>query len=217
MRRAIRISRTSLIRISWYGEPSGWAENPDNWIVLWKQATLAPWSGKIFLQTAVVRLNIYIQIKKLIHSSLNIFSNLGLGGGGGNFPQKNTQYNYSKKKNYRKGLADADDCNSAVVSFSGVYFSPYLIPPSVSWSHNVRFPNDLSNSISATSVRGTRRYSWLRHCSTIRKVAGSIPDGVIGFSHWHNPSDRTVALGLTQPLKDMSTRNISWWVKAAGA
>ena len=33
----------------------------------------------------------------------------------------------------------------------------------------------------------------------------------------HNPSGRTMALGLTQPLTEMSTRNISWVVKAAGA
>jgi hypothetical protein len=26
-----------------------------------------------------------------------------------------------------------------------------------------------------------------------------------------------MALGLTQPPTEMSTRNISWWVKAAGA
>jgi len=30
------------------------------------------------------------------------------------------------------------------------------------------------------------------------------------FFHWHNPSGRTMALGLTQPLTEMSTRNISW-------
>ena len=59
--------------------------------------------------------------------------------------------------------------------------------------------------------------SWLRHCATSRKVAGSIPDGVIGIFHWHNPSGRTMALGSTQPLTEMSTRNISWGVKAAGA
>jgi hypothetical protein len=52
--------------------------------------------------------------------------------------------------------------------------------------------------------------SWLRHCATNRKVAGSIPDAVIGIFYWHNPSGRTMALGLTQPLTDMSTRNISW-------
>jgi len=28
--------------------------------------------------------------------------------------------------------------------------------------------------------------------------------------HWYNPSGRTMALGLTQPLTEMSTRNISW-------
>ena len=37
------------------------------------------------------------------------------------------------------------------------------------------------------------------------------------WCHWHNPSDRTMALGSTQPLTEMSTRNISWGVKAAGA
>ena len=46
---------------------------------------------------------------------------------------------------------------------------------------------------------------------TSRKVAGSIPDGVIGIFHWHNPS------GRTQPPTEMSTRNISWGIKAAGA
>jgi len=29
---------------------------------------------------------------------------------------------------------------------------------------------------------------------------GSIPDSVIGDFRWHNPSGRTMALGLTQPL-----------------
>ena len=47
---------------------------------------------------------------------------------------------------------------------------------------------------------GTRWRSWLRHCVTSRKVASSIPDGVIGIFHWHNSSGRTVAVGLTQPL-----------------
>jgi hypothetical protein len=47
------------------------------------------------------------------------------------------------------------------------------------------------------------------------KVTGSIPDGVIGM--FHNPSGRTVALGLTLPLTEMSDRNISSEVKAADA
>jgi len=32
-----------------------------------------------------------------------------------------------------------------------------------------------------TEPWGTRWRSWLRHCATSRKVAGSIPDGVSGF------------------------------------
>ena len=46
---------------------------------------------------------------------------------------------------------------------------------------------------------------------------GSIPDGAIGIVRCHNPSCRTVALGSTQPLTEMSAWNIYWWVKAASA
>ena len=60
--------------------------------------------------------------------------------------------------------------------------------------------------------RGMWWRSWLRHCATNRKVAC-----VIGIFPGHNPSDRTMAVGLTQPLTEMSNRNISWAVKAAGA
>jgi len=42
------------------------------------------------------------------------------------------------------------------------------------------------------------------------RIAGSIPEGVIRMFHWHNPSSCTMALGLTQHLTEMSTRNISW-------
>jgi len=30
------------------------------------------------------------------------------------------------------------------------------------------------------------------------------------WCHWHNPSGRTIALELTQPLTELSTRTISW-------
>ena len=60
---------------------------------------------------------------------------------------------------------------------------------------------------------GTWWRSWLRHRVTSQEVASSIPDGIF---HRHNPSGRTMALGLRQPLTEMSTRNISWGVKAAG-
>jgi hypothetical protein len=56
-----------------------------------------------------------------------------------------------------------------------------------------------------------RRRSWQRHSATSRKVAVLIPDGVIcGIFHSHNLSDSTMALRSTQPLTEMSTRNIAW-------
>jgi hypothetical protein len=45
------------------------------------------------------------------------------------------------------------------------------------------------------------------HFAKSRMVAGSIPDEIIGFFNWPNPSSRTMALGSTQPLTEMSTRN----------
>jgi hypothetical protein len=73
-----------------------------------------------------------------------------------------------------------------------------------------RYPNfrQQTDPISNSSLlKGTRLRSWLGHCVTSRKVAGSITD-VIGFFNWPNPSNRTVALGSTQPLIEMSTRNL---------
>jgi hypothetical protein len=56
--------------------------------------------------------------------------------------------------------------------------------------------------------RGTRWCSWLRHCNTSWKYAGSIPNGVVRIIPRHNPSGHTMALGSTQPLTEMSTGNI---------
>jgi aspartate carbamoyltransferase regulatory subunit len=52
------------------------------------------------------------------------------------------------------------------------------------------------------------RGSLLRHYATSRKIVGSIPDEVIGFFNWPNPSCRTMALVSTQPLTEMSIRNL---------
>jgi hypothetical protein len=80
-------------------------------------------------------------------------------------------------------------------------------------------PNYITSKVNRQSSRteGTRWRSWLMHCATSWKVAGSIPGVVIGIFYWHNPFGCTMALGSTQPLTEMSTRNISWGVKAAGA
>ena len=50
--------------------------------------------------------------------------------------------------------------------------------------------------VSIPSELGTAVAQWLRCCATNRKVAGSIPDGVIGNFNWHNPSGYTMAPGV---------------------
>jgi hypothetical protein len=86
-------------------------------------------------------------------------------------------------------------------------------------------PGQSTWSMNMFTVQGEPRQNGpyprrqLRCCATNRKIAGSIPASVSGIFHWpkENPPDRTVALGSTQPLTEMNTRSISWWVKAAGA
>jgi hypothetical protein len=50
--------------------------------------------------------------------------------------------------------------------------------------------------------------------STGRKVSGSSPNELIGLFNLCNHSSRTMALGSTQPLTEMSTRNFPGGVKA---
>jgi len=76
-------------------------------------------------------------------------------------------------------------------------------PQTLAWSD----VKDQSVSYIVLLIWGTRWPSCLK----------STPDSVFGIFHWHNPSSRTIALGLTQHLTEISTRNISWRVKAAGA
>ena len=52
---------------------------------------------------------------------------------------------------------------------------------------------------------GTRQQGLLRHCCACRKVAGFILDGNSGIFRWLNPSGRSMVLGSTQPLTEMST------------
>jgi hypothetical protein len=53
-----------------------------------------------------------------------------------------------------------------------------------------------------------QQHSWLRHYTTSRKVAVSIPNEVTGFFNLPNPCSNTMALGSTQPLTEMSIRNL---------
>jgi hypothetical protein len=77
----------------------------------------------------------------------------------------------------------------------------------------LRFKAPPGTSYSYITIHLIGRWrSWLRHCATSRKVAGSNPDCVIGILS----VGRTMALGLTQSLTEMSTRNNSWGVKGVG-
>jgi len=49
-------------------------------------------------------------------------------------------------------------------------------------------------------VGGTQWQSSLRHCTTSRKVVGSIPEQVIGLFHLLNHSGLTMALGSSHTL-----------------
>jgi hypothetical protein len=59
--------------------------------------------------------------------------------------------------------------------------------------------------------------SWLKRWATSRKVAVSISNGVTGIFYWYNPSGRTMALGMTQPLTEMSNKGWRRPVYGAGS
>jgi len=94
---------------------------------------------------------------------------------------------------YIVGAAIFNVCNSNLCLYFGLQ-SVYVNPRTI----------ELYEKVKWTAVS-----QWLRCCATNRKVAGSIPDGAVGISHLHNPSDSTIALESTQPLTKMSTRSIS--------
>jgi hypothetical protein len=62
----------------------------------------------------------------------------------------------------------------------------------------------------------TTYYIQKRYYATSRKVARSIPDVVNGYFNCPTSSSSTVALGSTQSLTEMNTRNILG-CRAAGA
>ena len=83
-------------------------------------------------------------------------------------------------------------------------------------------PSDKSNTILNNPQKKCRNYVRLGTLltdggglgwRTSRTISGSIPGCVTGFFSDIFPSDRTMALGSTQPVLKMSTRNISWGLR----
>jgi hypothetical protein len=68
----------------------------------------------------------------------------------------------------------------------------------------------LGDSMDRTKGAVPPSRSWLRLCAKSLKVARSIPSGVTGIFYWYNSSARTVTLDSTQPVIEMSTKNICW-------
>ena len=104
---------------------------------------------------------------------------------------------------------DENDAGRGAVRriYQGVlYFQNCRIPRSASEWNSLFVP--------VRQMRETRCWwrSWWRQCAASWKVAGSIPLRNIEIFYWHNPSRPHYV-----PLIEISTRNISWGVKAAGA
>jgi hypothetical protein len=105
------------------------------------------------------------------------------------------------KQNWRPVSINVFSSSKIMSTYSLVYG----LPPSVTMSGVGKLK---ANQLGSEIIRmyllkcgSTRWRSWLRHCVTSRKVAGSIPDDVTGIFPWHNHSGRTMALGLTQSLR----------------
>jgi hypothetical protein len=64
--------------------------------------------------------------------------------------------------------------------------------------------------------RGTIRGGVLRHCATIQKVAGSIPDGVNKIFHSVNPSGRNYSTGVVSSSYRDEYQGCLLGVKAVG-
>jgi len=83
-------------------------------------------------------------------------------------------------------------------SHSSQFLSPKL-SKSFIFLNVIHIDIDIKHGTFSSGARGGAIGSGTAlHCAKSRKNAGSIPSG------------RTMALGLTQPLTEMSTRSISW-------
>ena len=76
-------------------------------------------------------------------------------------------------------------CRFVIYRIAGLISIKFFVGGPCRYSSNhVTFLSRWNSIIRALHVDwGPRWRSWLRHCATSQKVAGSIPDGVIGIFH----------------------------------
>ena len=100
--------------------------------------------------------------------------------------------------------------NKAIITFRPVFQTLWF--PKLAWYF--LFPRD-------TEIRKLQRalrahIVYVMGYAVAQLVHCSIPIGVNEIFLWLNHSDRTMALESTEPIKEMSARDISWVVKAVG-
>jgi len=75
---------------------------------------------------------------------------------------------------------------------------------------NIR-SEDLVKQFSTTAL-----HIWSQTTFKNYEITWTILHGVIGMFHLRNPSGRTIALTLPQPLRELSASDVQWGVKTAG-
>ena len=98
---------------------------------------------------------------------------------------------------------------STIIRVFNIILRPFWPSAETELGLKQNFSDSITHHLNMSKNRVRTAPEHLRHCAMNRKVAGSNPDIVIGIFHWRNPYGHTMALGLTQPLTEMSTRNIS--------
>jgi hypothetical protein len=69
---------------------------------------------------------------------------------------------------------------------------------------------NISNNNESLHVNLGSDVCWLRHYAISRKIAGWVPDEVIGFFNLPNPSSRTMALRVDSASNRNEYQGSSW-------
>ena len=126
-----------------------------------------------------------------------------------------TEDSYSVRDSYFTGRGSGRQCRTCCVRWTYVFVKEVTLQTFSRWRTLV-YLYWFSKALWVL-WGGTRWRSWLRHRATSRKVAGSIPDDVNGIFHWHNPSGRTVALGVDWASNRNEYQEYLLGLKVAGA
>ena len=112
-----------------------------------------------------------------------------------------------------------------------IYIYLHNIKNTCNVKHNNKFCCSISSNVSAMNRKRNlllvhpptnlsvflTPVNYPPHYATNRQVACLIPDGVIGIFQWHNPSGRTMALGVNSASNRNEYQVYFLGVKAAGA